>query len=226
MSLTPPLWSHRQEAGEALARCFQHWDKPAAQTLLLALPRGGVAVAAAMAASLGWPMATWSVRKVADPTWPELAIGAIAASGVGVWRDGGVDSAPLREQRARSHGWLQREETELARRQALFGDPEPESLQRRHLVVVDDGIATGMTVRAALLSLRRCQPASLTLAVPVVDREVVGELRQLVDRLEVLAVVDDLRAVGLWYGEFAQMGDQEVLALLRQDHRVPRAEPV
>jgi len=81
---------------------------------------------------------------------------------------------------------------------------------------VDDGIATGMTVRAALLSLRRCDPASLTLAVPVVDREVVGDLRRLVDRLEALAVVPDLRAVGLWYVSFEQMTDQQVLALLGQ----------
>jgi putative phosphoribosyl transferase len=87
-------------------------------------------------------------------------------------------------------------------------------LRQRHLVVVDDGIATGMTVHAALRSLRRCEPASLCLAVPVVDQEVVRELLPLVDRLEALAVVADLRAVGLWYAEFEQMTDQEVLALL------------
>jgi len=80
---------------------------------------------------------------------------------------------------------------------------------------VDDGIATGMTVRAALLSLQRCHPASLTLAVPVVDRDVVGDLDPLVDRLEALAVVEDLRAVGLWYRDFAQLSDAQVLELLQ-----------
>ncbi len=214
MDPLPPLWSNRTDAGQALARRLQSWDKPSANTLLLALPRGGVPVAAAMAAVLGWPLATWSVRKVADPSWPELAIGAIAAGGVVVWRNGGQPGAWDREQQARRHGWLAQEERELVRRQALFGDPDPRVLRERDLVVVDDGIATGMTVRAALLSLRRCEPASLSLAVPVVDRQVAEELLPLVDRLEALAVVTDLRAVGLWYSAFEQMTDQEVLALL------------
>jgi putative phosphoribosyl transferase len=214
MTLSPPLWSNRNEAGAQLATRFQPRDKPVAESLLLALPRGGVPVAAAMAHALGWPMATWSVRKVADPSWPELAIGAIAAGGVRVWRDGGQHSAREREALARRHGWLHEQEQELARRQALYGDPEAHSLRQRHLVVVDDGIATGMSVRAALLSLRRCHPASLTLAVPVVDREVVADLQRLVQRLEALAVVDDLRAVGLWYRTFEQLTDQQVLELL------------
>jgi putative phosphoribosyl transferase len=214
MNNAPPLWRHREDAGKALALRFQHWDKPREQTLLLALPRGGVPVAAAMADALGWPLACWSVRKVANPASPEVAIGAIAAGGVVVWRNGASQGARDREAQARRHGWLGLEERELARRRDLFGDPEPQTLRGRHLVVVDDGIATGMTVRAALLSLGRCDPASLTLAVPVVDREVMGELNPLVDRLEALAVVDDLRAVGLWYGEFEQLTDQQVLALL------------
>jgi putative phosphoribosyl transferase len=115
---------------------------------------------------------------------------------------------------ARQQGWLQEEERELARRQALFGDPDPQQLHGRHLVVIDDGIATGMTVRAALLSLQRLQPASLTLAVPVVDREVAEQLAPLVNRVETLALVDDLRAVGMWYEEFNQLSDGEVIALL------------
>ena len=202
----PPLWRSRQEAGAALAARLQacHW--PQGQTVLLALPRGGVPVGAEVARRLGLPLATWCVRKVADPSWPELAIGAVAAGGVVVWRNG--------EGRARQQGWLQEEERELARRQALFGDPDPQRLQGRHLVVIDDGIATGMTVRAALLSLRQLQPASLTLAVPVVDREVAAELAPLVNRLEALALVENLRAVGQWYEDFSQLSDRDVVALL------------
>jgi putative phosphoribosyl transferase len=214
MILTPPLWSDRHEAGQALAKRFDVRDHPADPPLLLALPRGGVPVAAAMAQRLGWPLATWSVRKVADPSWPELALGAIAAGGVVVWRE---DPSPTtREAQARRQGWLEREERELRRRQTLFRDPNPESLHNRHLVVVDDGIATGMTARAALVSLRRCQPASLCLAVPVVDQAVARELQPLVDRLEALAVVPGLRAVGLWYDDFEQLTDQRVLALLQR----------
>jgi putative phosphoribosyl transferase len=216
MPFLPPLWRDRSEAGALLATRFPPATAlTATHTLLLALPRGGVPVAAAMARHLGYPLATWSVRKVADPSWPELAIGAIAAGGVVVWRDGGQHSALEWEQQARRHGWLQKEEKELARRQALFGDPAPEQLRDRHVLVVDDGIATGMTVRAALLSLRQLRPASLTLAVPVLDRQVAQELRPLVDHLEALAEVENLRAVGLWYREFEQMRDEEVLAILR-----------
>ncbi|MEB3260833.1 MAG: phosphoribosyltransferase family protein [Cyanobacteriota bacterium] len=214
MILTPPLWSDRHEAGQALAKRFDVQDHPADSPLLLALPRGGVPVAAAMAQRLGWPLATWSVRKVADPSWPELALGASAAGGVVVWRE---DPSPTtREAQARRQGWLEREKRERRRRQTLFRDPNPESLHNRHLVVVDDGIATGMTARAALVSLRRCQPASLCLAVPVVDQAVARELQPLVDRLEALAVVPCLRAVGLWYDDFEPLTDQRVLALLRR----------
>jgi len=212
MVFHPPLWRSRQEAGAALADRLRAQEWPTGQTVLLALPRGGVPVGAEVARRLGLPLATWSVRKVADPSSPELAIGAVAAGGVVVWRDGG--------ERAREQGWLQKEERELARRQALFGDPDPHHLQGRHLVVIDDGIATGMTVRAALLSLKQLQPASLTLAVPVVDREVAEELAPLVNRLEALALVDDLRAVGLWYEDFNQLSDREVIALLGQNQTV------
>ncbi|KEF41658.1 MAG: phosphoribosyltransferase [Cyanobium sp. CACIAM 14] len=212
MAHRPPLWTNRHQAGLALAEAFADRQGRGGDTTLLALPRGGVPVAAAMAARLGLPLATWSVRKVADPSWPELAIGAVAGGGVVVWRDG--ESARRRATTATMHGWLRAQEQELQRRQQLFGDPPGERLRGRHLIVVDDGIATGMTVQAALISLRKVQPASLALAVPVVDREVAGELSRLVDRLEALAVVDDLQAVGLWYEHFEQLRDEEVLALL------------
>jgi putative phosphoribosyl transferase len=213
-ALLPPLWRDRRAAGRALAERFPDLRGRASDALLLALPRGGVAVAAAMADRLGLPLACWAVRKIAHPASPETAIGAVAPGGIVLWdrpergwrRLGEAERAAL----------VAPQQRELERRRRRFGDPEPEQLRGRHLVVVDDGIATGMTVRAALLSLRRCDPASLTLAVPVVDREVVEDLRRLVDRLEALAVVADLRAVGLWYVSFEQMTDPQVLALLGQ----------
>jgi putative phosphoribosyl transferase len=213
MAHRPPLWTNRHQAGLALAEAFADRQGRGGDTTLLALPRGGVPVAAAMADRLGLPLATWSVRKVADPAWPELAIGAVAGGGVVVWRDG--QGAIRRATTAAMHGWLRAQEQELRRRQELFGDPPVDMLRGRHLIVVDDGIATGMTVKAALLSLRKVEPASLALAVPVVDREVAGELSRLVDRFESLAVVDDLQAVGLWYQHFEQLSDEQVLALLR-----------
>jgi putative phosphoribosyl transferase len=207
-----PLWTSRRQAGLALAEAFVDCRGHGGDTTLVALPRGGVAVAAAMASRLGLPLVTWSVRKVADPRWPELAIGAVAAGGVVVWRHGA--GGRQRATSATAHGWLRDQELERQRRQRLFGDPPGDQLGGRHLIVVDDGIATGMTAKAALLSLRRVRPASLALAVPVVDREVAGELGRLVDRMEALAVVGDLQAVGLWYGQFGQLSDHQVLALL------------
>ena len=161
---------------------------------------------------MGHPVATWSVRKVADPLQPELAIGAISAGKVSVWRNG--QAALRRQEQALSQGWLQLQERELERRQKLFCDPSPKQLRNRHLIVVDDGIATGMTVRAALLSLRQAEPRSITLAIPVADRAVASQLRQLVDQLEILELVEQLQSVGMWYETFTQLVDQEVLDLL------------
>jgi len=207
-----PLWVNRYAAGLALAEIFSKGDGISTNTLLLALPRGGVPVAAAMARQLNLPLATWSVRKIADPAQSEVAIGAIAAGGTVVWRD--AEQAGQWAAMAMRHGWLQSQQKEMARRQHLFGDPAPEQLHNRHLIVVDDGIATGMTAKAALLSLGKVDAASLSLAIPVIDSSVAQELAPLVDRLEALAYVADLSSVGLWYQHFPQLSDSEVLEYL------------
>ena len=180
-------------------------------TLLIGLPRGGVAVAAAMADRLALPLATWAVRKIADPAWPEVAIGAVAPAGVVIW-GAGAEATGLSEQQRDQ--LVRQQQAELVRRQSRYGDPDPSSLAGLHLVVVDDGIATGLTARAALLSLRRLAPASLGLAVPVVDQRLVPELEALVERLESLAVVPHLEAVGPWYERFEQLDDHAVIQLL------------
>jgi putative phosphoribosyl transferase len=221
MRLSPPLWRSRREAGLALGHRLLNRGPIPADTLLLALPRGGVVVAAAMAEVLQRPVRSWSVRKIANPRWPELAIGAISG-GVSLWREGetGGDQA-----RARQQGWLEQQQRELERRQRLYGDPRLEELTGRHLIAIDDGIATGMTALAALTSLRRARPAALTLAVPVLDQAIVCRVRPLVERLEALEVVQGLGAVGDWYEQFPQLEDAEVLALLQRDapsRREPR----
>jgi putative phosphoribosyl transferase len=213
MELNRPLWSDRASAGAALAERLADLHGRSDAVTLVALPRGGIPVAAVVARQLQLPLVTWSVRKVADPRWPELAIGAVARGGVAVWRQGQGGVEP--EAMAIQQGWLQAQERELVRRQTLFGDPNPSALGGRHLIVVDDGIATGMTVKAALLSLAQVQPRRLSLAVPVVDRRVARDLAGLVDQLEALALVDDLQAVGQWYATFTQLSDGEVLELLR-----------
>jgi len=217
-----PLWVNRYAAGIALAEAFRKGPGHRSNSLLLALPRGGVPVAAAMASQLHIPLATWSVRKIADPAEPEVAIGAIAAGDVLVWRD--AERAPQWAALAERKGWLQTQHKELTRRQELLGDPAPEQLRHRHLIVVDDGIATGMSAMAALVSLGKVNAASLSLAIPVVDSNVAEQLAPWVDRLEALAYVEDLNAVGLWYQHFPQLSDSEVLDYLkspRADYKAP-----
>lgn len=215
MQPLPPLWIDREDAGRQLARaCPDLKEQP--DTWLLGLPRGGVAVAAAMAEELQLPLASWAVRKLADPRWPELAIGAVAPGGVVLWAEHRPTAADLSTQERRT--LVRQAQGEMARRQHRFGDPAPEQLRSRHLVVVDDGIATGFTARAALLSLRRLMPASLTLAVPVLDALLLPDFELLVERLIALAVVRHLEAVGVWYQRFEQLDDGAVVRLL-QRHR-------
>ena len=204
------LWQDRRSAGLALAGRLS--DLRGGDAVLVALPRGGVAVAAPMAAALELPLVTWAVRKLADPSYPEYALGAVAPGGVVLWDE--ADGGFRRLNAAERAALVADQEQELQRRRRLFGDPPSAALQGRPLVVVDDGIATGMTVRAALASLRRLGPQTLTLAVPVVDRRVMPSLEAMVERLEALAVVERLRAVGEWYAHFEQLDDASVLALL------------
>jgi putative phosphoribosyl transferase len=214
------LWLDRSEAGRQLTGRFEDRRGQGATCTLVGLPRGGVAVAAEMAEQLDLPLVPWAVRKVAHPSYPEYAIGAVAPGGVVLWdvEDGGF----LRFGEGELEELVRRQQEELERRRQLYGDPEAGSLAGRDLIVVDDGIATGMTVRAALQSLRQLGPASLALAVPVVDRRIVPELQRLVDRLEALAVVDRLRAVGEWYERFEQLEDGDVLRLLEHCRRSRR----
>lgn len=219
MQPNPPLWSDRSAAGRELA---ERWVdmRGRADTLLIGLPRGGVAVAAAMAERLALPLAPWAVRKIANPAWPEVAIGAVAPGGVVLW--GGPEQLSGLSQQQRSQ-LVRQQQAELLRRQDRYGDPDGRSLAGLHLVVVDDGIATGLTARAALLSLRRLGPASLALAVPVVDQRLLLELEPLVDRLEILAVVPRLEAVGAWFERFEQLDDAAVIRLLAKARRLSGA---
>lgn len=214
---SPPLWQNRREAGLALAERLQAWrDQPGA--LVIGLPRGGVAVAAELAGALHLPLASWAVRKLGHPADPEVAIGAIAPGGVVLWDQASLRQLGLSPQQ-QAH-LVADQRRELERRQRLFGDPEPVALRDRPLLVVDDGVATGLTVRAALASLRQCQPRQLVLAVPVIDETVAQQLEQAVDGLVALARVRGLRSVGAWYRHFGQLEDATVGALLAE-HRGP-----
>lgn len=206
------LWRDRAEAGVQLGEQLAHWRRDP-QAWVLGLPRGGVVVAAEIARKLELPLHSWAVRKLAHPSNPELALGAIGPGGVQIWDEpfGRLDPE-LRQRLVAEQEW------ELRRRQQLYGDPSVEALQGRPLIVVDDGVATGLTVRAAIQSLRAANPSRLVLAVPVIDRQVAQQLKPQVDDLVALATVDDLWAVGSWYQQFETVHDQHVISILGAAH--------
>jgi putative phosphoribosyl transferase len=207
------LWKDRRAAGLELAERLRPWAQQALTTTVIGLPRGGVAVAAAVAERLQLPLASCSVRKLALPAAPEYALGALAGQGVVVWNPASWGPARLSE--GQRQALVDAARPELERRRQRFADPEPSSLRGRSLIVVDDGIATGMTVLAALQALRRCEPAELVLAVPVLDQRLVSELSPLVDALVAVAIVNGLRAVGDYYDDFSQVSDRMVELLLQ-----------
>jgi predicted phosphoribosyltransferase len=216
-----PPWPDRTAAGRELADRLATGLGRDGSSILVALPRGGVPVAAVIAHRLHLPLTTWSVRKLALPTAKEFAIGAIAPGGVVLW-DPASSRRLLRDLELRSR-ILEAESRELLRRQQLFGDASPELLRGRTLVVVDDGIATGLTARAALQSLRQLGPRRLILAVPVVAERALGELQPLLDAAVVLAAPENLVAVGCHYERFEQLEDADVLELLAGCRRPPIA---
>ena len=193
--------------------------------IVLGLPRGGVPVAHEVAERLKAPLDVWLVRKLGVPGHPELAMGAIAAGGIEVLsndliRDLGVPRA-LVEQVA------VRERLELERRDVLYrAGRRPVAVRDRTVILVDDGLATGSTMQAAVLALRQQAPARIIVAVPVGSREACEQLRRLVDEVVCVSTPDPFEAVGLWYEEFSQTSDEEVTRLLATTpENVPSQNP-
>jgi putative phosphoribosyl transferase len=183
------------------------------ESVVLGLPRGGVVVAAEVARALGAPLDVLVVRKLGAPGNPELGIGAIAEGGITVLNDGlmarlGVSPSEL-------EAVVGRERRELERRTAAYrGDRPPRPLEGRTAVVVDDGLATGYTARAAVAAARARRAAAVVLAVPVAAPETAAEFASLVERVVCVEAPDFLFAVGAAYADFSQTGDEEVERLL------------
>src|SRR6516164_496248 len=181
--------------------------------VVLALPRGGVPVAYEVARALRAPLDVFLVRKLGVPGHPELAMGAIAEGGVEVLnddliRDLGIPQKMVQEVAVR-------ERMELDRRDTLYrgGRPLP-AVRGRIVILVDDGLATGSTMQAAVTALRRLEPASIVVAVPVGARDTCIRIDRLADEVVCLSMPEPFQAVGLWYEQFAQTTDDEVKRLL------------
>ncbi len=211
LGMVDAVFADRREAGRRLAERLLPLAEQ--QAVVVGLPRGGVPVAREVAAALGAPLEVFAVRKLGAPHNPEYGIGAIAEDGTRVFDPEalaalGVDSGVL-------DAIVCRESEELRRRVGAYrGERMPLALQDRCVIVVDDGVATGVTDTAALRGIRRLRPQRLTLAVPVCPPDALARLRAEADEVVCLIAPPQLHGVGQWYRDFSQVSDQEVLDAL------------
>ncbi|WP_313076030.1 phosphoribosyltransferase [Melaminivora sp.] len=206
--MNPAPYCDRSHAGQELARALEPY-RHAPGALVLALPRGGVPVAYEVTHALGIPLEVFVVRKLGHPAQPEFALGAIASGGVRVLNPGHqrVPEQALQEVE-------RRERAELQRRERLYrGDRPLPDLAGRTVILVDDGIATGATLRAAAQAVRAQSPARLVLAAPVGAADVCRALRDCADEVVCPRTPEPFHAVGAWYEDFPQVSDEEVQAL-------------
>lgn len=219
-----PRFRDRADAGNQLANALLALELP--DPVILALPRGGVPVGLEIARRLGAPLDLLLVRKIGAPGNREYAIGAIVD---GMPPQRVIDREAVEYARA-SEAYIEaeteRQAEVLAARRALYLRGRPAlGLLRRDIIIVDDGIATGSTIRAALAGLRGKGPASITIAAPVGPTDVIDALRENVERVVCLATPKDFYSVGEHYADFRQLTDEDVIALLADPLQPARGTP-
>ncbi len=203
---------NRLEAGRLLGERLRQ-ESLRRPVWVLAVPRGGVEVGYAIARALQAPMEVIIARKIGAPGNPELGIGAVSYGGTIVWNEPLVRALGLSEAQLRR--LADDEYLELRRREHVYRRNRPmPSLKGTTVILTDDGLATGITARAAIEAIRAMNPAEIVLAVPVCAPESAEEIRPLVDRMICLLTPSPFYAVGMWYQEFPQLMDDEVLAYL------------
>lgn len=206
-------FADRAEAGRRLAERVR--SLAVVDPIVVALPRGGVAVGAELARALRVPLDILLVRKIGVPGNPEYGVGALTEDGHVAYDDAALARLGLSRSVLDTTVMAEREELQR-RRETYRGDHQPPRLSGRDVIVVDDGLATGATARAALAMARRQRPARLSLAVPVGNLAAVDDLREQVDRLVVLTAPANFRAVGEWYRDFTQLSDAHVRSVLAE----------
>ena len=209
---------NRQDAGRQLAaKLSRYIDDP--QVLVMALPRGGVPVAAEVAHALRAPLDVLVVRKLGVPGHRELAMGAIATGGMRVLNMDVIEALGISSGAVESVA--EQELQELERQGIVYrGNAPAQGFAGRTIIVVDDGLATGSTMRAAVRALRQRRPARIIVAAPVAAAETVRSLRQEADGVVCLSAPTDFQAVSMWYDDFSQTSDEEVRSLLESNGTV------
>ena len=208
----------RSEAGRVLATLLEEY-RGRADAIVLALPRGGVPVGYEVARELGIPLDVLIVRKLGVPGHEELAMGAIASGGVRVVNDDVVRHLGIAP--GIVDAVAERESSEIERREREYrGDRPRLRIEGRVAIVVDDGLATGSTMKAAVGALRQQNPASIVVAVPVAAADICEEFRAIADRFVCASAPETLAAVSNWYDDFSQTSDKEVRVLLAKAARV------
>jgi putative phosphoribosyl transferase len=212
-------FANRTEAGRELAATLDAF-RGLPDVIVLGLPRGGVPVAYEVADALGAPLDVFTVRKLGAPGNEEYAIGAIATGGVVAIDRNAVQAVGVSDRALEA--LTARERRELARRERLYrGDRPPPSVRGKTVIVVDDGLATGATMQAAVAALRTQQPRRIIVAAPIGSTEACAALRQVADACLCSRVPQPLFGVGAWYDDFSQTSDDEVLDLLRRSSSGP-----
>jgi putative phosphoribosyl transferase len=207
-----PIFHDRADAGRVLARDLAGYAGRS-DVIVLALPRGGVPVGSEVARALGAPLDVFLVRKLGLPGHEELAMGAIASGGIRLINEDVVQAYGVT--RAEIEAVAAAEQKELDRREVAYRDGRPlPPLEGRTVILVDDGLATGSTMRAAVLAVREESPARIVVAVPVAAAETCDEFQSIVDDIVCAETPNPFYAVGLWYENFTQTTDDEVHDLL------------
>jgi putative phosphoribosyl transferase len=203
---------NRTEAGQILAQHLTAYTNRE-NLLVLALPRGGVPVAFEVATALNAPLDVCIVRKLGVPGHKELAMGAIASGGIEVLNNDVINTLGINKEIIQ--GVAAEELQELQRRDRTYrGDAPPINVKNKTIILIDDGIATGSTIGAAIALLKQQQPASIVVAVPVAPRSTYKELHSEVDEIVCLQTPELMSAIGVWYEDFSQTTDEEVRELL------------